>query len=62
MLISPSYNIKTRRSLMRWKKYNENFVLVLVQAPEDLWIILCDHDKVLHHLFWAKSALYRVGP
>jgi hypothetical protein len=48
--------------LMRWKKYNENFVLVLVQAPEDLWIILCDHDKVLHHLFWAKSALYRVGP
>jgi hypothetical protein len=23
---------------------------------------LCDHDKVLHQLFWAKSALYHVEP
>jgi hypothetical protein len=47
---------------MRWKEDNESILLVLVQAPEDSWIILCDHDKLLHHLFWAKLALYRVGP
>jgi hypothetical protein len=47
---------------MRWKEDDERFLLVLVRAPEDLWIILCDHDKVLCHLFWVKSALYHVGP
>jgi hypothetical protein len=26
------------------------------------YYFLWDHDKVLRHLFWAKSALYRVGP
>jgi hypothetical protein len=36
--------------------------LVLVLTPERLWIMLCDHKKVLCHLFCANSALYRVGP
>jgi hypothetical protein len=47
---------------MLWKEDNESFLLVLVQGLEDSWIILCDHDKFLYHLFWAKSALYRVEP
>ena len=34
---------------MRWKAYNETLLLVLVPAPECSWIILCDHNKVLHH-------------
>jgi hypothetical protein len=41
---------------MHWKSNNERFLLVLVLAPEHSWIILCDHDKVLRHLFWAKLA------
>ena len=56
MAISPSYDIEKRRSLMRWKAYNEMLLLVLVPAPECSWIILCHHNKVLHHLFWANSA------
>jgi hypothetical protein len=47
---------------MRWKEDNEIFLLILVRAPEDSWMILCDHDNMLRHLFWAKSALYRVKP
>jgi hypothetical protein len=34
----------------------------MVLAPEVAWIMLCDHDKVLRHLFWANLAVYRVGP
>ena len=40
---------------MRWKANDETFRLVLVLALEDSWIILCDHEKVLWHLFWAFS-------
>jgi hypothetical protein len=45
MAISPSYDIETRCSLIRWKE-DETFHLVLVQAPEASWIILCDHDNI----------------
>ena len=41
---------------MRWKPDDETILLVLVPAPEDSWIILCIHDKVLSHLFWAEHA------
>ena len=47
---------------MRWKGDDAAVDLVLVLAPERSWIILCDHEKVLPHLFWVNSALYRVGP
>ena len=40
---------------MRWKADDEKLRLVLVLAPEHSWIILCDHGKVLRHLFWAFS-------
>ena len=40
---------------MRWNRDDEMFLLVLVLAPEASWIILCDHGKVLRHLFWAFS-------
>jgi hypothetical protein len=36
---------------MRWKGDDDAVVLVLVLAPKGSWIILCDHDKVLRHLF-----------
>ncbi|KAG0514021.1 hypothetical protein BDA96_10G153400 [Sorghum bicolor] len=32
------------------------------RAPDRPWINLCDHDKVLRHLFWANLVMYRVGP
>jgi hypothetical protein len=41
---------------MRWKGDDAAIVLDLGQAPEGPWIILCDHDKMLCHLFgliWA---------
>ena len=41
---------------MRWKAKEEIFLLVLVPDPVDSWIILCDHDKMLRHLFWAVLA------
>ena len=47
---------------MRWNGDDDAVDLVLVLAPEGSWIILCDHEKVLRHLFWAFQALYRVGP
>jgi hypothetical protein len=54
------------RSLMRWKANDDgSFVLVLILAPESLWIVLCDHDKVLRHQFWTFNGLqhaYRVEP
>jgi len=53
---SPSYDNETRHSLLGWKANEESFLLVLVPALEDSWIILCDHDKVLHHLFGAELA------
>ena len=47
---------------MRWKGDDDAVVLILVLDPEGTWIILCDHEKVLCHLFWANLALYHVGP
>ncbi|KAF8652448.1 hypothetical protein HU200_062780 [Digitaria exilis] len=47
---------------MRWRGNDDAVILVLVLSPEPLWIILCDHEKMLRHLFWANLALYRVGP
>ena len=47
---------------MRWKGDDDAINLVLVLAPEHSWIMLCDHDKVVRHIFWANLALYRVGP
>jgi hypothetical protein len=37
-------------SYMRWKGDDDPVILVLIRTPVGLWIILCDHDKVLHHL------------
>jgi hypothetical protein len=45
-----------------WKEEDDTVDLVLVLALEVACIILCDHDKVLCHLFWANLAVYRVGP
>jgi hypothetical protein len=42
---------------MHWKANNESFILVLVLTSEGLWITLCDHDKMLHHQFWAVTVL-----
>jgi hypothetical protein len=36
---------------MRWNGDDDAFVLVLVPTPEDSWIMPCDHDKLLHHVF-----------
>jgi hypothetical protein len=50
-VITLSYDIETGRSWMRWKGDDDAVILDLVPAPEGPWIILCDHGKVLHHLF-----------
>ena len=60
--ITPSYDVETRRISTRWKEDDDTVDLFLVLAPEVAWIMLCDHDKVLRHLFWANLAVYRVGP
>jgi hypothetical protein len=51
LVITLSYDIEMGRSWMCWKGDDDAVVLDLVPAPEGLWIILCDHDKVLYHLF-----------
>jgi hypothetical protein len=51
LVITLSYDIKTGRSWMRWKGDDDAVILDLVLAPEGPWIILCDHVKVLRHLF-----------
>jgi hypothetical protein len=51
LVITLSYDIKMGRSWMRWKGDDDAVVLDLVPAPEGPWIILCDHVKVLRHLF-----------
>ena len=53
--ISPTYDVETSHSLMRWNGDDDAVDLVLVLAPEGSWIMLCDHEKVLCHLFWAFS-------
>ncbi|KAF8701496.1 hypothetical protein HU200_033519 [Digitaria exilis] len=55
--ISPTSGIQMSRSWMRWKAHDDTLLLILVLAPKDSWIMLCDHDKVLSHLFWANSGL-----
>jgi hypothetical protein len=52
--ITPSYNVKTRCISTRWKEDDDVVDLVLVLAPEVVWIMLCDHDKVLRHLFLGQ--------
>ena len=59
--ISPSYDIETRRSLMRWKQDDDAVLLVLVLGLEGSWIMLCDHDKVLHHLFGPTGPCTMLG-
>ncbi|KAF8718946.1 hypothetical protein HU200_024941 [Digitaria exilis] len=44
-----------RHIRMHWNRDDDAIDLVLVQAPEGSWIMLCDHDKVLHHLFRPSS-------
>ena len=61
-VITSSYDIETGRSWMRWKGDDDAVILDLVPAPDGSWIILCDHGKVLCHLFWANLAMYRVRP
>jgi hypothetical protein len=50
-VICPSSSIKTRCIKICWKGDNDTIILVLVPAPKGSWIILCDHSKVLCHLF-----------
>jgi hypothetical protein len=51
LVITLSYDIKTGRFWMPWKGDDDAVVLDLVLALEGSWIILCDHVKVLCHLF-----------
>jgi hypothetical protein len=51
LVITLSYDIEMGRSWMRWKGDDDAVILDVVPAPEGPWIILCDHDKVLCHLF-----------
>jgi hypothetical protein len=51
LVITLSYDIKMGRSWMHWKGDDDAVVLDLVPALEGPWIILCDHSKVLRHLF-----------
>jgi hypothetical protein len=46
-VITFSYDIETGHSWIRWKGDDDAVVLDLVSALEGLWIILCDHGKVL---------------
>jgi hypothetical protein len=62
LVISPLYGVQMKWSWMRWNRDDETLLLVLVPAPETSWNILCDHEKMFCHLFWAFSGLYRVGP
>jgi len=59
--LSPSYDIKTRCSSMCWKGDDHAVILVLVLDPEHLWIMLCGHDKVLHHLFGLNGPCIMSG-
>jgi len=61
-IITSTYDIETERSCTRWKGDDDAIILDLVPAPYGMWINLCDHGKVLHHLFWVNLAMYRVGP
>ncbi|KAF8701503.1 hypothetical protein HU200_033527 [Digitaria exilis] len=45
LAISPTYDVETRRIRMRWKGDDDAVVLVLVLAPEDSWIILCNNER-----------------
>jgi hypothetical protein len=47
---------------MCWNGDDDTVILVLILATEVSWIMLCDYDKVLCHLFWANLTLYQVGP
>ena len=38
---------------MRWNRDDETLLLVLVPALETVWNIMCEHENVLRHLFWA---------
>ena len=53
---------RTGWSWTHWKGDDDTVILDLVLAPDRPWINLCDHDKVLRHLFWANLVMYRVGP
>ena len=59
--LSPSYDIKTRCSSMCWKGDDHAVILVLVLDPEHLWIRLCGHDKMLHHLFGPNGPCIMSG-
>jgi hypothetical protein len=50
-VISPSSGIKTRRIRMCWNGDDDTVILVPLPAREGSWIMLCDHDKLLHHVF-----------
>jgi hypothetical protein len=48
---------------MHWNHDDEMILLVLVLAPEDSWIILCDHGEgAATPVLDLFQALYRVGP
>lgn len=53
-VISPSYDVETGRSRMRWNRDDDAVVLVLVLAPECSWIMLCDHERCCDTCFGPK--------
>jgi hypothetical protein len=52
--ISPLSDIETRHIRMCWKGDNNIIILVLVQASEGSWFMLCDHNNVLHHFLLGQ--------
>jgi hypothetical protein len=59
--ISPSYDTETRCINMCWKGDDDVIVLVIVLPLEGSWIMLCDYDKVLHHLFGSTCPCINSG-
>jgi hypothetical protein len=51
LAIFPSTGIETRRIRMHWNGDNDAVVLDVIPAPEDSWIMLCDNDKLLCHVY-----------
>lgn len=48
--ISLTSGIQMRHSSKHWNRDDDKLLLNLIQAPDDSWIMLCDHEKVLRHL------------
>lgn len=47
---------------MSWKADDDEIILDMVLAPNDLWIMLCDHESCFLTCFGATRAMYRGRP